>query len=284
MTSRWSGRYREREFWLLAAIWLIWMAADTYVNISSELAEMRARGDLTPAWEPITWEVSSHAVILALIPAVYWVVRRFPPTGARWFRNLACHAGFAIGFSVIHVVAMVAVRKLIYALMGRVYEIGPWLAGFFYELRKDLLAYALFVLLIYALRALFDRHGQNDPVEPERLALASDKGQILIARDDIRWLEAAGNYVVVHGRHQRFETRSSLAGLLHRLDDPDLLRIHRRHAVRVTAIRAVRPAASGDAVVTLDDGTALRVSRRFRAAIDAWIAGGQSVSRAKATT
>ena len=140
----------------------------------------------------------------------------------------------------------------------------------------------------YALQA-FDAAAVDyllKPVDPERLALAvqrlrlrqragaprpaaqrllfSDRGQVLvIERDQIRWLQAADNYVEVHTTGRMHMLRRTLEGLLADLG-PGFARIHRRRAVALAAVARVEPAGKGDACVTLNDGTALACSRALR--------------------
>lgn len=91
---------------------------------------------------------------------------------------------------------------------------------------------------------------------------------VVLDVDDVDRFEAAGDYVAVHvgGRsHLIDDTMKSLEAEL----DPDrFVRIHRSHIVRVDRIRELQPFFHGDYVVTLEDGTELRLSRTRREALE----------------
>ena len=90
---------------------------------------MRARpGTALPAWQPVTWELSSHLALLALVPAVFAFERRFPLTLGRPGAQLAWHVAGSVVFSLAHVALMVGLRHVVYAWAGSRYDFGDWLA------------------------------------------------------------------------------------------------------------------------------------------------------------
>ncbi|HEY0179524.1 MAG TPA: histidine kinase, partial [Dokdonella sp.] len=105
-------------------------------------------------WEPLTWELSSTAVIAVLAQAVYRFEGRVPLSGAGWPRRLPLHLLAGVAFSLVHVVAMVAIRMLVYSAHGSAYDFGDWRLGIAYELQKDLITYALIAGVCVARRAL----------------------------------------------------------------------------------------------------------------------------------
>src|SRR5437879_3277428 len=74
------------------------------------------------AWKPFVWELSSVLVILALIPVIVRVERRFHLDARPRSRIVAVHAASATVFSAVHTASMVALRKIVYALAGESYE------------------------------------------------------------------------------------------------------------------------------------------------------------------
>ena len=90
---------------------------------------------------------------------------------------------------------------------------------------------------------------------------------MFVPLDDIDWVEAADQYVVVHAGAKRHLLRESLARLAARLPRDRFARVHRSHVVNVSRVREVRRLRKGDAQVTLADGHRLRVSRRYRRAL-----------------
>lgn len=92
---------------------------------------------------------------------------------------------------------------------------------------------------------------------------------VVIPHDDIVWIEAEDYYVRVHARGGRTLARISIRALSETLQGTNLVRVHRSAIVNVACIRTVEPLASGDQRVVLQDGTELRVSRTYRAGLDA---------------
>lgn len=89
----------------------------------------------------------------------------------------------------------------------------------------------------------------------------------VLAEADIAWIEAEDYYVGIHARGRRILARESLKTLEDRLDASAFVRIHRSAIVNTTWIKAIEPLASGDQKLVLTDGTVLRVSRTYRAAL-----------------
>src|SRR5207342_2139214 len=63
-------------------------------------------------WHPVVWEWSSHLVLLALVPAIIAFERQVPLHFETLRRNLPIHALASVVYSVVHVLAMVGLRKL----------------------------------------------------------------------------------------------------------------------------------------------------------------------------
>jgi two-component system, LytTR family, response regulator len=85
---------------------------------------------------------------------------------------------------------------------------------------------------------------------------------------DVDWIEGLGDYAGLHAARKTHLIRETLTQLEGRLDRSQFVRIHRSTIVQVDRILRVDPASNRDAVVTLRDGTTLRVSRSHRARLD----------------
>ena len=114
------------------------------VNATSNILELQRAGLEFHWWEPVTWEVSSALIIVALAPLIGRAVQRWPPGRDNWIRPGLIHLALTVPFSLIHVGAIYVMRNGVYWLMQDHY-------GFFddgvglvlvYEWRKDLLSYA----------------------------------------------------------------------------------------------------------------------------------------------
>lgn len=104
---------------------------------------------------------------------------------------------------------------------------------------------------------------------PELLAARAGGRAAFVRPDEVDWLRAAGNYVRLHAGGRELLARGTLAGMLERLAPVGLVRIHRSVAVNPGRVAEVAPLEGGDLEVRLRDGTRLRASRRYRAALDA---------------
>jgi two-component system LytT family sensor kinase len=104
------------------------------------------------AWKPMVWEMSSAVVIFAVIPLVVRFERRVPIDSKPRTRVLLSHLAAAFVFSAIHVAGILVLRKLAYAFAGESYEFGNLALKGFYEFQKDLITYAIIIVVVFAYR------------------------------------------------------------------------------------------------------------------------------------
>jgi two-component system LytT family response regulator len=102
----------------------------------------------------------------------------------------------------------------------------------------------------------------------ERLAVKSGGRIVIVAVEDVDWIEAADNYVRLHAGRQEHLLHTSLGGLAARLDPRSFLRIHRSTVVNVKRIRELHPLFHGEYRVVLADGTTLSSGRRYRSTLE----------------
>jgi hypothetical protein len=263
--------------------WLAILAVVAAINIATVLADARRQGrDMDLAWA-ILLEGSSHLVLAALVPALYWIHRRFPviPVSV----NLAVHALATLPFSLAHVLGMFTLRWLLAPLLGRTYPVRVDLDTLFYEYRKDVITYLILSTAVMALRYVFapppaaaepvpvaaPPAGADDANPPrtatgrlERFAVRRRDKEIVVAAQDIAWIEAAGNYAILHVGGEAYDIRSSLSRLEAELDPARFVRVHKSYIVNVERVREVEPWVSGDSRLKLDDGAVVSLSRRYR--------------------
>ncbi|MEM1125570.1 MAG: response regulator [Bacteroidota bacterium] len=98
---------------------------------------------------------------------------------------------------------------------------------------------------------------------PDRLLIKEQGRMVFLPISEIDYVEAAGDYMVIHAGGTRHLLRETMQRLTQRLSGPAFVRIHRSTLVRVDRIRELRPQPSGDYDVRLHDGTSLRLSRRY---------------------
>jgi len=280
MTKQTDFEYRDFQRWRRPAevgFWVVLSILNTVFN------SMVARIDhaRTAAWEPWVWEWTSSILILALIPAVLAVERRWPFRFDTWRRSLPWHLLASVPFSLIHVAGMTVLRKLAYAVVGEHYDAGAWLPSFGYEYLKDFRTYFLIIALICLSRLWLMRWQgearllvapeEGPPVEPverpERFLVRKLGREFLVNASEIEWLQASGNYVNLHLRGRDYPLRATMAGIEERLDPARFVRVHRSYFVNLDYLTEIEPLETGDARLQMRDGVKIPCSRRYRAAL-----------------
>jgi len=244
-------------------------------NAFTTLADNARGGNVLPWWKPATWEFSSVSVVWCLIFGVAWWLKRFPINRSDWWRSLPAHLLFTFPYSLLHVGAMVGLRKLVYAVMGESYDFGAWWPNWIYEYRKDLVGYGIIVAGLVAFRIYglwLDSRSDVAPAAPgpggapklERLVVRKLNREFILSIGDVDRIEADGNYVTVYVKGDAYPLRESLVALEKRLDQKHFARVHRGHIVNIDRIREIQPWDHGDYRIVLKDGSLVNFSRRYR--------------------
>ena len=98
----------------------------------------------------------------------------------------------------------------------------------------------------------------------ERLLVADDGRSLFVRTADVEWIEAARNYVRLHAGSRSYVVRTTLAALEEQLDGERFRRTGRSALVNVDRVREVQPWFHGDAIVILESGARVTLSRRYR--------------------
>ena len=232
-------------------------------------------------WEPVVWEASSSLMWVLLIPLIALLVERFPIHWHNLHRRLPLHLAASVAVSLVHVLGMVGLRILAYRWQGGDYDFGPWPREFLYEYLKDIRSYAWIVLMVEAYGLLLrrmqgeasllgapDEGAAAEAVErPERFLVRKLGREFLVDAHDIEWLQASGNYVNLRVRGHDYPLRSTLAGIMDRLDPGRFVRIHRSYVVNLDQLASIEPLDTGDARAHMKDGSVLPASRSHRSAL-----------------
>jgi LytTr DNA-binding domain len=265
--------------WAVPAIWAAILIVSCVTQAYITVADDARRGDITPFARSFAIQATSHLVLAALIPALYWMQRHFPLTR---LRNVLAHVVALVIFSVVHTVAMGALRYLWFgAILGQSFHFPITLERLGYEFTKDIFTYCMMNLGIMAMRYL--RQREQPPVDtgvaaalapvqatPERFAVRKRGGsEVMVEVADIDWIEASGNYAILHVGGETFEIRSSLAKLEGELDPKRFVRVHKSHLVNIARVAEVVPWVSGDWRIRLQDGAEVNLSRRYRQRFEA---------------
>lgn len=109
----------------------------------------------------------------------------------------------------------------------------------------------------------------------ERLPVRVGTRILLVPVDQLLWLEAEGNNVVLHTRAGGTHAiRATLGRLAETLDPERFVRISRSAIVNLAHVREVQPWFHGDYLVVLDDGSRVQSTRSFRHQLERVIGRG----------
>jgi len=118
--------------------------------------------------------------------------------------------------------------------------------------------------------ARMSRRGTPDqPTRDQVLTVRSGTRTIPVPVAEIRWIEAAGDYVTLHLAGARHLLSERLKSLEKRLDPARFVRVHRSAIVNVEAVRSLKHLGHGDYEAGLDEGSTVRISRTRRAKLQA---------------
>ncbi|MBH1433822.1 LytTR family transcriptional regulator [Stenotrophomonas maltophilia] len=221
-------------------------------------------------------EFSSALASLGLLVLLHRAARRWPLHADTWRYRIGFYVLGGIAWWLLHVGAMVLLRKLAFALVGQHYTYGDWPAQWFYEFFKDVQTYSLLVIAVHA-AAWFGRQRQGEasllaepdvgpPVEPverpQHFLVRKLGKEFLVATADVEYAQAAGNYVNLRVRGHDYPLRITMAVLEQRLDPAVFLRPHRSWLINRGQLNSIEPLDGGEALLHMADGAKVPCSRR----------------------
>jgi LytTr DNA-binding domain-containing protein len=272
----------ERSFdWRLPAVWAVLLVVSTVAQTYVYMADETRRGVAMGFDRALVVQGTSHLVIAALLPTLYWLQRRWPASGG--LGNILVLGLAVVPFSLAHTAGMGALRLLWFnAIMGEAYKFPLTVDRLAYEFAKDVVSYGMLSVGVVVLGRVFRRAPSPVPAAapaepvpagaiPERFAVRKRGKEIMVEVADIDWIEAAGNYAVLHVGGDTLEIRSSLTKLEGELDPKRFVRVHKSYVVNVVRIAEVTPWISGDWRIRLQDGAEVNLSRRYRQRFEALV-------------
>ena len=108
---------------------------------------------------------------------------------------------------------------------------------------------------------LLDLH--KDQLSEERLTIRAGGRIFFVKSGEISWIEASGNYVVLHVGGREHLVRYSLTSFHSLLTSGNFIRVHRSRIVNIDHAREIRSKPDGSHCIIMKDGTSLPVGRRF---------------------
>ena len=256
-----SRRLGEAAFFvvLVAVLW----TADTITKFS----QLRFHGYTPDGFRLITEQATSAVVVLLLVPCVAWWLTRFPLRRDRLFAAAAGHVLGSVLFAVAHYFLMVGLRYFVFLFSEHSYVFSDfWFRNVVIEYQKDIKIYVSIVGIIAAYRHVRKANARapQATVTTDRLVVQTGKGETIIRRADIEYLEAARNYVTVSTGERDFLVRNTLAKLEQQLAPGQIVRTHRSYLVNIDKIAEIRSTETGGYEIHLDSGKTVPLSRGYR--------------------
>ncbi len=104
----------------------------------------------------------------------------------------------------------------------------------------------------------------RSPQTKDRLAVKSGGHVVWVKLDEVDWIGSADNYAELHVGAKSHLLRETMAALETRLDPKKFVRISRSVIVNAPHIKELKRLFYGGCEITLQDGTKLTLSRRYR--------------------
>ncbi len=112
-----------------------------------------------------------------------------------------------------------------------------------------------------------------EPTSPDELRFQDAGRFYVLPLREIIWIEAAGDYSLIHMVQSELAVRRTLSSLEESLPMGRFQRVHRSSIVATGCIRQIRRLAKGEAEIVLSGGVTVRSSRSYREAVDRLTAG-----------
>jgi two-component system LytT family response regulator len=119
-------------------------------------------------------------------------------------------------------------------------------------------------------------HGDDRPPKVDRLVIKSAGRVAFINISEIDWIEAADYYASLHVGPRTHLLRRSLSELEQDLDPAMFCRVHRSSIVNLARVKSLTLNEEGEHDIRLEDGTKVRLSRRYRRQLHARLGVGAS--------
>lgn len=223
-----------------------------------------------------------------LTPLVFYVARRWHPERVGIRRASLAHVAGAVVTSMAHSIIYVPV---ILTLVWPEWlpELGSvWRRNLIGNVFEDVVTYAGLAAVCYAfdyrrtqraaLQAAMAKCAEvAEPEAPDvarqaggwinRISVRGSGRVTLVSVSEVEWIEASGDYAVLHCRDRQHLATERIAALAAALDPAVFVRVHRSAIVRIDRIRELRARTHGDYDVVLSSGHTVRLSRTYRDAV-----------------
>jgi hypothetical protein len=253
---------------------LVAVATLMTVLTTAEGALYRAsRGDDIALASLAAGRVADWYTCAVLIPPLYWVTCRWPIEQGRWRLAVAVHLAASSCASVLKYLLYVPLRTAVDAsydasimeamsadFLGKLMffwaATGMLHAVFFYRREQARSSVAV--------EAPSASSGPPGVGGDARFHVLTASGSHFLAPDEIDWIEAQGNYALIHVGERRHLVRETMIGLCERLDSSTFVRVRRSVIVNVSSVSKVEPVTRGRYHLTLRNGETVATGRSFK--------------------
>lgn len=101
---------------------------------------------------------------------------------------------------------------------------------------------------------------QNSDIKLERIAIKNGTKIEIISVDEINYLQAEGDYVMIYSNQNRYLKEQTMKYFESRLNEKEFIRIHRSTIVNINQIKRIELFEKDSYVVVLKNGTTLKTS------------------------
>ena len=105
---------------------------------------------------------------------------------------------------------------------------------------------------------------EQEGTKVKRIAVRINERTLFVKTEQIDWIEAAGNYAVLHCGRENHVVRATLGSLEEDLPLGRFLRVSRSAIVSADRVKEIQPVFEGEQVLLLQDGTRVPVTRGLR--------------------
>ncbi len=100
-----------------------------------------------------------------------------------------------------------------------------------------------------------------------------DNEKVFVPVKEIKWVDAAGDYMCVHTDNDTHVLRITMKKLESLLDEKQFARIHKSTIVNLNHVISVKPLRNNESIVALNGNVELKVSRNYSLALQNFVAG-----------
>lgn len=123
------------------------------------------------------------------------------------------------------------------------------------------------------LRAFLSANKSVEQQFIERFIIKANGRVFFLKAEEIYWIEAEENYVMMHTRQNKYLFRDAISRLEQTLNPHKFQRIGRSTIVNLDFVKELQPWFRGNYKVILQDGTELKLSHHYRQNLNKYLAG-----------